>query len=476
MNLSLRIACGVIAALVALAASAPAAADGARGLVRLLEGIEGSADPPAAPRVDTWTISQAVAWVNEQGDIALVLLTDDVDIGGFARSLDPSAWVQEQVGAAGRRHLSVGVYELPSGSYAHAYVGREVYTPASSGTLYGARIEAGRLRGRLVTIGGLRGSLYTDVEVDVPLWQVPAHRALPPDGGEPGAALRAFDAALKAGDRSAIRALLKPSLADELPDEAEFVRELADLRAYFGIDHRVREGVVAGDMAVLESTARGRGGEQTWRSVWLRSGERWLLDQMHFTNAPVLPQAHPPKAFIEVEPEPAVLADQPLIRLDEHTSMTLRHARAMALASGEHVVVLSDQPLSARSKAPASAAALSWSALSEAGSAKLLVIRLAAGGPAWSLNEIEHKAASARPGSFLVRGELTRIGTHLSGVLTTLRFPDAGGVETGESVLLDLEVEQPAAAGRAAVVRDGARPLGARAATTPARAPPTSGP
>jgi tetratricopeptide (TPR) repeat protein len=438
-----------------------ALAEGARGQVRLLEGLDRDDAPPAKPRVETWTITQAVAWVDDDGDIELVLLTDDADITGFAQALDPAAWwAYENLGAPGIRRLKVGVSEVPSHSSAFAYIGDEVFTPASSGTVYGARIEAGRLRGRLVTIGGLHGSLYADVQVDVPLWQPPPHRKLPSDGGEPGAALRALDAAVQAGDASAFRALMKPSLVDQLPDGPEFTRQLELFRRFIGQDHRVQQGLVNGGMAVLLSTANRRGRAETVRTVWLRVGERWLFDELTGSATALLQDVPAPKAFTEVEPEPATLADQPVVRLDESTSMTLRHARALALASGEHLVLLSDQPLSTRARAPATAEALSWSAWSDVPGAQLAVIRLPAGGPTWDLDDIEHKPASGRRDTHLVRGELTRIGTHLSGVVTTLRFPDSGGVETGETVLLDLQVEEPAAAAAAAPAPP-ARPLSA---------------
>lgn len=67
------------------------------------------------------------------------------------------------------------------------------------------------------------------------------------------------------------------------------------------------------------------------------------------------------------------------------------------------------------------------------------------GGPACGGMVARHGAESAtaaqQPDSDLVSGELTRIGDHLSGVITTLRVPAAGGVEDGESVLIDLPVE-----------------------------------
>lgn len=461
MTFTLRIACSIIATFIALGVSVPGLAEGTRGQVRLLEGRDRSGGPPAVPRVDTWTITQAVAWVEKRGNIQLVLLTDDADIRGFAQALDPSSWVYEAIRSAGRKRVTVGVYDVPSHSSAHAYVGGQVFTPASSGTLYDARIEAGRLRGRLVTIGGLSGSLYTDVQVDVPLWQRPSHRALPPDGGEPGAALRALDAALQAGDAAAARALLNPTLIEDLPDGTEFARQLGDFGRFFGADHRFQQGLVSGETAVLLSTAQRQGGEQALRTVWVRRGDRWQLDALGTGTDALLPEVPAPKPFTRVEREPAVLADQPVVRFDEDRSMTLRHARALALPSGEHLLVLSDQPLRARGWAPASAAALSWSALSEVADAQLVVIRLPAGGPTWDLDEIEHKRGSARPESFLVRGKLTHIGTHLSGVLTTLRFPDTGGVETGESVLLDLDVEPPAAERSADVTASTATPLGA---------------
>jgi tetratricopeptide (TPR) repeat protein len=430
-----------------------ALAEGARGQVRLLEGLEGNAGTPAVPRVETWTITQAVAWAEEGGDIELVLVTDDVDLSGFAHALDPGSWAFENLRTPGTRRIKVGVRAVPSHTSAHAYIGDQVFTPASSGNVYGARVEAGRLRGRLVTVGGLRGSLYTDVQVDVPLWQPPAHRALPPDGGEPGAALRALDAAAQAGDRDRLVAVLTPSLAAKVPDGAEFAAQLEQVRQYFGQGHRVEQGLATDGMAVLLSTARRRDREETVRTVWVRNGQRWLFDRLDGDTTTLLPEVATPKPFTEVEPEPAVLADQPEVRFDEGMSMTLRHARALALASGEHLVVLSDQPLSPDAGVPASAAALSWSALSTANGAQLAVLQLPAGGPTWDLDEIAHKPATGRRDRHLVRGELTRIGTHLSGVLTTLRFPDAGGVETGESVLLDLEVEQAASRDPVAVAK-----------------------
>jgi hypothetical protein len=416
-------------------------ADGARGLVRLLEG--GDRDPgPANPRVQTWTVTEALAYVNRRGDVEVMLGTGDVPLDGFPDAIDPSSWIRTHVRAAGARRLTFSVRGDPSHSSVHAYIGDVVFTPASSGTVYGARIEDGRLRGRLVTTGGLRGSLFTDVQLDVPLWRAPAHQPLPPDGGEPGVALMALEKATQAMDADAIRALLGPALLADFPDREAFEQEGPKLKEQFGSGHRVQKGLVHRDSAILISTATSRGRQLPVRTMWQRIDGRWKFTSMSFNTTELLDTEARPKPFVNVEPVPSELADQPQVRLDNgQWTQTLRHARAMALGSGEHVVVFSDRPLAKLTPPPTSSQPLRWSALSDDSEAKLMVILLPAGGPEWDLEDVLHGTATQPPDSSLVNGELTRIGDRLSGVFTTLRFPASGGVEDGESVLIDLPVE-----------------------------------
>jgi len=416
-----------------------AATGGASGIVRLLEGGDRSGQALADPKVETWQISQAIGYVGERGDVSVVLAGQEVDFDGFGAAADARQWVWSKLHGSKARFVEVGVRTNPAHSSAHAYGDGMTLTPASSGTVYAARVEDGRLRGRLVTMGGLRGSLFTDVQLDVPLWQAPPFQPLPSDGGEPGAALLALEAATQAADAHAIRALLGPVLLGEFPDDKDFAAEAPKLRDQFGKGHVVQKGVVHGDTAILLSKATARGREVNIRTLWRRIDGRWRFDSISFNTTELMETSVPPKPFIEVEAEPKDLADQPQVKLDGQ-AFTLRHARAIALPAGAHLVVFSDRPLPARLPAPAEAAR--WSAWSTDKQARLMMLQLPAGGPEWDLDEVSYGPAGAPPETDLVRGTLTRIGTHLSGTISTLRFPQAGGVETGETVVLDLAVEQ----------------------------------
>ena len=349
----------IVYCLALAAASLPlsqAIAQGASGQIRLLEGGDRSA--PANPRVQTWAITQAVAWVGSRGDIEVVLGTGDVDFSSFADALDPRSWLRENLKRDSTRHVSLSISGEPSSIYANAYLGPLVFAPASHGTVYAARTEDGRLRGRLVTIGALRGSIFTDVRLDVPLWLAPVHQPLPSGGGEPGTALRALETAIQTEDAVGVRALLGPELLAEFPNEKAFVAEVIKQKQLFGNGHKVQKGLTSGDMAILISRAHASGRDVPVRTVWKRIDKQWRFTAISFNTTELLDTQATPKPLINVAIEPAVLADAPRIRFGDDTSLVVRHARALALKSGEHLLVLSDQALKTHAEKPDSIAEL----------------------------------------------------------------------------------------------------------------------
>jgi predicted lipid-binding transport protein (Tim44 family) len=91
-----------------------------------------------------------------------------------------------------------------------------------------------------------------DLQFDVAVTPLPG-TPLPIDGGEPGAAYRAWLAALAKGDATALRKLVDSGHAYRFPeDDASQVKEsIKDLRDGTPLQADIARGLVDGDRAVL---------------------------------------------------------------------------------------------------------------------------------------------------------------------------------------------------------------------------------
>jgi hypothetical protein len=131
------------------------------------------------------------------------------------------------------------------------------------------------------------GATYTiDVTFSADVLPAPAGTAIPAGGGEPGRALTAFLAAVKAKNWDGIKAGLSPRVLPMYDQSYNTPAENADSAAdIFGARLPVNSFRVAGGQllepatAVLEVEGDRFGSRQLWLVKMLKTGTAWQYDQ-----------------------------------------------------------------------------------------------------------------------------------------------------------------------------------------------------
>lgn len=113
---------------------------------------------------------------------------------------------------------------------------------------------------------------------------------LPPDGGEPGAAYFAFEAAIRNKDLATVRKM-KPAEEPDLTDE-ELTQRLELLSLLMATDVQITDGYIDGDHAVLYLTGMSEGEKQYGTAELVKTPETgWTMSKQNWSNVP--PQTQP---------------------------------------------------------------------------------------------------------------------------------------------------------------------------------------
>lgn len=141
------------------------------------------------------------------------------------------------------------------------------------------RLSDGKLSGNLK---GTEKERPFDLTIDVPLMSDDHGVMLPADGGEPGAAYRAYDAALVKRDRAALRPLLSADRQQTWVD-AQKQGQLDAFIDYLASEHpdkslRVTKGFVKGNTAVLLVAGESPAGKLVGEALLMRENDVWHVD------------------------------------------------------------------------------------------------------------------------------------------------------------------------------------------------------
>jgi hypothetical protein len=148
---------------------------------------------------------------------------------------------------------------------------------------------SGNTLGKLTHFDGERvaGSLSdSDVEFDLPIApppKLPEAVALPPDGGEPGAAYRAHQAAIAEGDVDTLAKYMKPDMAAQMlaeRDSPDFAENLKFLQEMNADETRITGGEQFGDDLAVIKIEGGSEAEKFTGEVTMKKGpEGWYVEK-----------------------------------------------------------------------------------------------------------------------------------------------------------------------------------------------------
>ena len=141
------------------------------------------------------------------------------------------------------------------------------------------RLSDGRLVGNLK---GTEKERPFDLTIDVPVMSDDHGAALSADGGEPGAAYRAYDVALGKRDGAAVKPLLSAD-RQQTWVEAQKKGQLDAFMDYLASEHpdralRVTRGYVKGNTAVLLVAGESPAGKLTGEVLLMRENNAWRVD------------------------------------------------------------------------------------------------------------------------------------------------------------------------------------------------------
>ena len=211
----------------------------------------------------------AIAVANDEGHDAeprvFVYLGDfPLDAGKVAAAFDPEDEVREEMGdrAAGYVRICIEGDGSECGMFFNRKQPDDSFNTSGYGSFDLERHDASRVAGNwtLKEPESFFDQTYDfDLHFDATVTPLPG-RPLPADGGEPGAAYRAWLAAVAKGDVAALRTLGDGEHAYRFPeDDASQVKEsIKDLRDGAPLEAKVLRGLVDGDRAVLWVEGRDR--------------------------------------------------------------------------------------------------------------------------------------------------------------------------------------------------------------------------
>ena len=195
---------------------------------------------------------------DDDGAQTLVYLSDfPLDAGKVAAAFDPEDEVREELGDRAGGYVRICITE--DGSECGMFFDRKKPDDSFNVGGYGmfalARQDAGHVAGSWVLKEpeSFFDQTYDfDLHFDTAVTPLPG-KPLPVDGGEPGAAYRAWLAALAKGDVAALRKLVDSEHAYRFPeDDASQVKEsIKDSRDGAPLQAEIERGLVDGDRAVL---------------------------------------------------------------------------------------------------------------------------------------------------------------------------------------------------------------------------------
>jgi hypothetical protein len=204
----------------------------------------------------------AIAVANDEGHddgprVFVYLADFPLDVGKVAAAFDPEDAMREQLGDRVGGYVRICIEE--GGSECGMFFNRrqpdDSFNTSGYGTLALARQDAGHVAGSWVLAEpeSFFDQTYDfDLRFDTAVTPLPG-KPLPVDGGEPGAAYRAWLAALAKGDVAALRKLGDDEHAYRFQnDDASDLKEaIKDARDGTPLQAEISRGLVDGDRAVL---------------------------------------------------------------------------------------------------------------------------------------------------------------------------------------------------------------------------------
>lgn len=204
----------------------------------------------------------AIAVANDEGHdteprVFVYLADFPLDAGKVAAAFDPEDEVRDQLGdrAGGYVRICIEGDGSECGMFFNRKQPDDSFNTSGYGTLALSRQDAGHVAGSWVLAEpeSFFDQTYDfDLHFDVAVTPLPG-QPLPADGGEPGAAYRAWLAALAKGDVAALRKLGDSGHAYRFPedDPSQVKESIKDLRDGTPLQAEILRGLVDGDSAVL---------------------------------------------------------------------------------------------------------------------------------------------------------------------------------------------------------------------------------
>jgi hypothetical protein len=220
--------------------------------------------------------------------LALGFTTFALDAGALARASDRDDALRDQTWSAdGDQSRIVVTHEDDAVSSVFVYIAPGTSLSRSGSDLgeFSVRSAGARRIGKYVYADD-DGELSCSIEFDIAHLGDPANAPPPPgtplpaDGGEPGRAYLAVNAALRAGDLDALAALLPPArvaMMEEARKSPDFDAQLALMKTMAPTDIRITGGRVDGDAAWVEFTAVEFGSPRAGTAEMIREDGRWFV-------------------------------------------------------------------------------------------------------------------------------------------------------------------------------------------------------
>jgi len=247
--------------------------------------VSGSLEKEFFGEIKTMTVTDGYAYnapdtFDESKEVTRVILSEKP----FSRDGLESALDRESLLSDRLRELNTAYVELTINHEYNTLESANFFFPDS-----GNLSTSGNTLGKLTRFDGERvaGSLSdSDIQFDLPIApppQLPDAVALPADGGEPGKAYLAMQAALAAGDVDALMRYSDPKMAEvmqEQRDSPDFAEELKFLQEMNAGEVHITGGEQYGDdLAVLKIEGQSVGEQFTGEITMRKGANGWYVEK-----------------------------------------------------------------------------------------------------------------------------------------------------------------------------------------------------